>query len=60
MAIEHLLSVEEVVQLLGVSRAWVLAHANGNRRPELPSVKLGKAVKFRPQQLEKFIEDNSR
>jgi len=57
---EHLLTAEEVARMLGVSRAWVLAHANGNRRPELPSVKLGKAVRFQPAALEKFVEECSR
>ena len=49
MALERMLSVEEVAGLLGVSRAWVLSHANGKRRPELPSVKLGKMVRFQPE-----------
>jgi excisionase family DNA binding protein len=60
MVLEPLLSVEDVAKLLGVSRAWVLSHAAGNRRPELPSVKLGKAVRFRAAQVEKFIEENTR
>jgi len=57
---EPLLTVEEVAKLLGVSRAWVLAHANGSRRPELPSVKLGKLVRFTQQQVQKFVEECTR
>jgi len=60
MTLEPLLSVEDVAALLGVSRAWVLAHAAGTRRPELPSVKLGRAVRFQVQQVEKFIKENTR
>jgi len=60
MALNRLLSADEVAQLLGVSRAFVLAHSNGNRRPKLPSVKLGKLVKFQAEAIEKFIEECSR
>lgn len=55
-----LLTVEQVAALLGVSKAWVLAHANGNRRPKLPSVKLGKVVRFRLTELDEFIQECSR
>jgi len=57
---EKMLTAEETADRLGVSRAWVLAHANGNRRPKLPSAKLGKLVRFRPEDLEKFIEECGR
>ncbi|HYL98503.1 MAG TPA: helix-turn-helix domain-containing protein [Blastocatellia bacterium] len=52
---EELLGVTEVAQWLGVSRAWVYEHSNGRRRPYLPSVKLGKSVRFRPTDVEVFI-----
>ena len=55
-----MLTAEETADRLGVSRAWVLAHANGSRRPKLPSAKLGKLVRFRPEDLEKFIEECGR
>jgi excisionase family DNA binding protein len=57
---EKMLTAEETADRLGVSRAWVLAHANGSRRPKLPSTKLGKLVRFRPEDLEKFIEECGR
>lgn len=60
MNIEGLLSANDIAKLLGVSRAWVLAHANGRRRPELPSVKLGKLVRFKASSIEKFIQECSR
>jgi excisionase family DNA binding protein len=52
---EALLSATEVAQWLGVSRAWVYEHSNGRRRPGSPSVKLGKSVRFRPADVERFI-----
>jgi excisionase family DNA binding protein len=55
-----LLTAQEVAELFGVSRAWVLAHANGNRRPRLPSVKLGKAVRFQTGAVERFLQECTR
>jgi excisionase family DNA binding protein len=52
----RLLSVEEVAALLGMSTAWVRQHANGLRRPTIPSVKLGKSVRFRRDRVMQFIE----
>jgi excisionase family DNA binding protein len=54
---ERLLGPKEVAQWLGVSSGWVLDHASGRRRPMLPSVKLGKAVRFRREDVEAFIQD---
>ena len=51
-----LLTPREVSEWLGVSEAWVRDHANGRRRPVLPSVKLGKTVRFRAEDVEQFIE----
>jgi excisionase family DNA binding protein len=58
--IQRLLSSEEVAELFGVSRAWVLAHANGSRRPVLPSIKLGKVVRFNQSAVQRFIEECTR
>jgi excisionase family DNA binding protein len=55
-----LLTVDQVAQLLGVSAAWVYQHSCGARRPSLPSVKLGRAVRFRPESLEHLIEELER
>jgi predicted DNA-binding transcriptional regulator AlpA len=56
----HLLDAQNVAEWLGVSRAWVLSHANGNRKPLLPSVKLGKVVRFQPGAVERFIQECAR
>lgn len=59
-AMERLLSVEEVAQSFGVSNAWVRQHANGHRRPILPSVKIGKFHRFRISDVQQFIADAAR
>ena len=50
-----LIGPSEVARLLGVSRSWVVEHSNGRRRPVLPSIKLGKSVRFDPQVLARFL-----
>jgi hypothetical protein len=42
---DRLLGVEEVAHWLNMSPACVRQHANGLRRPQIPSVKLGKCVR---------------
>jgi excisionase family DNA binding protein len=54
---ERLLLPKEVAEWLGVSVSWVLDHAIGRRRPCLPSVKLGKIVRFRREDVQRFIEE---
>jgi len=56
---ETLLTAEEVARILHVSTAWVYDHAD-RKRPVIPSVRLGKAVRFRPEEVEKFIERMTR
>jgi excisionase family DNA binding protein len=53
---EKLLTACQVAEILNVSQAWVYDHAD-RKRPFIPSVRLGKAVRFRPQDLQKFIEE---
>jgi excisionase family DNA binding protein len=55
--LNNLLTIPEAAKLLGVSvntlRQWVC-----QRR--LPTIKRGKAVRFSPEDLQKFIEANRR
>ena len=51
----RLLTVSEVAKWLCVSPTWVRDHASGRRRPKLPSIKLGKALRFRAENVEEFI-----
>jgi excisionase family DNA binding protein len=57
---DSLLTATEVARWLHVSRAWVFEHSNGRRRPYLPSVKLGKSVRFRRADVNAFIEECQR
>lgn len=59
MAPERLLTPKEVAEALAVSVAWVLDHCT-RRRPLLKSVKLGKAVRFRSEDVEDFIRECER
>jgi excisionase family DNA binding protein len=56
---ERLLTPKDVAEILAVSVPWVLDHAS-RRRPLLPSVKLGKAVRFRREAVEDFIRECAR
>jgi len=38
--------VREVAEWLSISETWVRHHATGRRRPVLPCVRLGKALRF--------------
>jgi hypothetical protein len=58
--IDHLLTVEQVAGMLGVSEAWVRQHSNGMRRPAIPSVKLGKCVRFGRESVLEFIKSMER
>lgn len=56
----RLLTVGEVAAMLGMSAAWVRQHSNGMRQPRIPSVKLGKSVRFRRDRVIEFIESMER
>jgi excisionase family DNA binding protein len=51
---EGLLTASQVAKLLNVSEGWVRDHAT-RKHPHLPTVKLGKLLRFRRQDLEQFI-----
>jgi predicted DNA-binding transcriptional regulator AlpA len=57
---EQLVTAKEVATRIGLSVGWVNDHASGRRRPILPSVKLGKAVRFRPSDITRLIEECAR
>jgi excisionase family DNA binding protein len=57
---EKLLTVSEVAVWLRVTENWVRSHANGKRQPCLPSVKLGKNVRFRREDVEAAITRSAR
>jgi predicted DNA-binding transcriptional regulator AlpA len=51
-----LLNARQVAERLQVSIPWVLAHASGKHKPVLPSLKLGKAVRFSESDIDEFLE----
>jgi excisionase family DNA binding protein len=51
----QLLTVRQVSEWLNVSPSWVRDHATNRRRPALPSLKLGKSLRFREDQLAEWI-----
>jgi predicted DNA-binding transcriptional regulator AlpA len=53
---EQILTAPEVAKLLRVSLQWVYAHANGNRKPHLPSKKFGGARRFVLREVLAFVE----
>jgi excisionase family DNA binding protein len=56
---ERLMTPAEVAEMLSVSVTWVLDHAS-RRRPMLPSVKLGRAIRFHREEVESFVREYSR
>jgi excisionase family DNA binding protein len=46
-----LLDATEVAQILRVPRSWVYSHLN-----ELPAIRLGRYVRFRRSEIERFLE----
>jgi predicted DNA-binding transcriptional regulator AlpA len=53
----RLLTLDQVAEHLGVSKAWVRDHAT-RRNPRIPVVRFGDrraVLRFRPQDIERFI-----
>jgi excisionase family DNA binding protein len=49
-----LLDAGEVAQILRVPRTWVYSHLR-----ELPTIRLGRYVRFRRAEIERFLEQRS-
>lgn len=54
-----LMDVSAVAELLHVSAAWVRDHAT-RKEPRLPVVKVGKLLRFKLSDIERWIEEQSR
>jgi len=52
---ERLWTAQQTADLLGVSDRWVRDHAT-RRFPKLPVIKLGSLLRFRPADIEAFID----
>jgi excisionase family DNA binding protein len=57
---EKLLTVADVAAWLQVSAKWVRAHAAGERRPVLKSLKIGKERRFRREDVEEYLIEAAR
>jgi excisionase family DNA binding protein len=58
--VEPMMTVAEVAEYLQVSTAFVRQHSSGLRQPTIPSVKLGKSVRFRRASVEAFLKEQER
>jgi hypothetical protein len=53
-----LLTVDDVAGLLQVSPDWVRDHAT-RKQPRLPVIRVGKLLRFRPHEIELWIQGHS-
>jgi excisionase family DNA binding protein len=55
----RLLTINEVAEWLGVSRAWVYDHVS-RKKPFLPCVRFGEVTRFRREEIERFIQEHAK
>jgi excisionase family DNA binding protein len=55
----RLLTINDVAEWLGVSKAWVYDHVT-RKRPFLPCVRLGEITRFRRAEIERFIQEHAK
>jgi excisionase family DNA binding protein len=55
---ENLLTVAQVADRLGMSQQWIRDHVE-RRHPRIPCVRLGSSIRFRPSDIDQFIEQQS-
>ena len=56
--VQRLLGPADVAKWLGVSSAWVRDHAT-RKEPLIKAVKVGKLLRFRPEDVEEFLRESS-
>ena len=56
MTLERLLSTEEAAEVLGMNRSWLDRARVAGEGPSF--IRLGRVVKYRPDDLRRFIEQN--
>ena len=56
---KRLLTVAELADWLGVSKAWVYDHTT-RKQPLLPCLRLGEMTRFRREDIELFIEEHAK
>jgi len=56
-SLENLLDVERVAEILGANERWIYQQARlKDKAQRIPSIKIGKFLKFSPAQLQKWLE----
>ena len=55
-----LLTVQEVAEMLQVPTSWVYERTRRKGPEKLPHIKLGKYLRFRVQEIERFLDDQTR
>ena len=55
-AIEHLLTPQEVAEILRVKLSWLYQHTRRRTQDRIPFVKIGRYLRFREQDLVAYIE----
>jgi excisionase family DNA binding protein len=56
-SVQRLLGHGDVAKWLGVSSGWVRDHAT-RKEPRIRAVKVGKLLRFRPEDVEEFLRDS--
>jgi excisionase family DNA binding protein len=54
----RLLTISEVAEWLGVSKAWVYDHVT-RKRPRLPCIRFGELTRFKREEIERFIQEHA-
>lgn len=57
-SVQRLLAPADVARWLGVSSAWVRDHAT-RKEPRIRAVKVGKLLRFRPEDVEDFLREST-
>lgn len=55
-SVQRLLGPTDVAKWLGVSSGWVRDHAT-RKEPRIKAVKVGKLLRFRPEDVEQFLRE---
>jgi excisionase family DNA binding protein len=56
---DRLITINQVADWLGVSKAWVYDHVT-RKRPFLPCVRFGELTRFRKTEIEQFIQEHAK
>jgi excisionase family DNA binding protein len=55
MAYDEVLNSSQVASLMGMSVSWVYLHVREDSNPRLPHLRLGRAVRFRRSEIDRFL-----